>query len=338
VGTAVALPLVGVAFAVLAPRLLSRARWQDREPVVALWVWQCVVAAVLLCFALSLLVTAAALWSPLRVELFHTAPRGVQQAYGLASGGDWRGLLAAVLLTGAVHLLLHLFREAHLARISRRRRYREIRRAAPSLPRETEAWTAALLGRRAERLLVMESPRPQAWSLPLPSRPLQLVVSTGAMRRLSSEQLDAVLAIERAHARARHHLLVQSAGALATAFPAATLFTAYADNSARLVELAADDAAAQRHGHLATALALLDLNESRVGPARPVTPLGFTPGTPPPPPAEQITERVDRLLTGPGRLSPLQRLNITAAGLLIILVPVLVAMAPGLATLFHRLW
>lgn len=336
-GTAFALPLVGAAFAVLAPRMLSRARWQDREPVVALWMWQCVVVSVLLCFALSLLVTTAALCPPLRDELFGSAPHGVQQAYGLASGGDWRGVLAAVLLTGSVHLVLHLVREAHLARISRRRRYRAIREAAPDLPQE-EQWPTGLLGRRAERVLVMESPRPQAWSLPLPTRPLQLVVSTGAMHRLSSEQLDAVLAIERAHARARHHLLVQSAGALATAFPASALFTAYADSSARLVELAADDVAAQRHGHLATALALLDLNETRVGPSRSRTPLAWTPGTPPPPPAEQIAERVDRLLTGPPRLRPAQRLHLTAVGLLIILVPVLLVLAPGLYALLSDPW
>ena len=336
VGTAVALPLVGVVFAVLAPHLMARARWQDREPVVALWVWQCVVAAVLLCFALSLLVTGAALWTPLRDELFWSAPRGVQQAYGLTAGGRWRGVLAAVLLTAAVHLLLHLVREAHLARISRRRRFRELRRAAPALPAEHSPRPSGLLGRRAEQVLVMESPRPQAWSLPLPTRPLQLVVSTGAMRRLSSEQLDAVLSIERAHARARHHILVQSAGALATAFPGAALFTAYADHSARLVELAADDAAAHRHGNLATALALMDINEVRVRPGRGRAPLGWTPGTPPPPPAEQITERVDRLLTGPGRLPAAQRVHLVCAGVLIIMVPVLVALAPGIGALADR--
>ncbi|GAA1910082.1 M56 family metallopeptidase [Streptantibioticus ferralitis] len=333
-GTAFALPLVGVAFAMVAPRILARARWQDREPVVALWVWQCVVAAVLLCFGLSLLVTAAALWAPLRDRLFWIAPRGVQDSYDLTVGGAWRGVFAAVLVTAAIHLVLHLVREAHLARISRRRRYHELREAAPPLPYEQpHRWRI----RRDERLLVMESPRPQAWSLPLPRKPLQLVVSTGAMRRLSREQLDAVLAHERAHARARHHLLLQSAGALATAFPGATLFTAYADRSARLVELAADDAAAYRHGHLATALALLDLNETRLGTARPV-PAVWAPGTPPPPPVEQVAARVDRLLTGPPRLRPVQRLNLTAVGLMMIMVPVLVALAPGLDTLLTVGW
>ena len=42
-----ALLLLGAVTAVVAPRLLARADWPDREPVVALWVWQCVVAAVL---------------------------------------------------------------------------------------------------------------------------------------------------------------------------------------------------------------------------------------------------------------------------------------------------
>jgi Zn-dependent protease with chaperone function len=337
VETALALPVVGTLFAVLAPRLLRRARWQDREPVVALWVWQCVVAAVLLCFALSLLITCAAVLPPVRRWLFLGAPRGVQGAYGLATGGNWRGVFAALLLTGGVHLLLHLVREGHLSRISRRRRYEAIRQAAPLLPDETRE-RAALLGRRSEHLLVMENPRPQAWSLPLPARPLQLVVSTGAMRRLRPEQLDAVLAIERAHARARHHLLVQSAGALATAFPAVALFTAFAANCARLVELAADDTAAHRHGGAATALALLEVNAARLGAGRTrgAASLPWSPGTPPPPPAELVAARADRLLTGPGRLSPVRRLSLTAAGSLIALVPVALVLAPGLHALFGR--
>ena len=37
-----ALLLLGVLTAVAGPRLLARADWPDREPVVALWAWQCV--------------------------------------------------------------------------------------------------------------------------------------------------------------------------------------------------------------------------------------------------------------------------------------------------------
>ncbi|MYT22875.1 M56 family peptidase, partial [Streptomyces sp. SID7760] len=65
-----ALLLLGALTAMFAPRLLARAEWPEREPVVALWVWQCVVGAVLLCFALSMLLSAAAAWLAVRGRLF----------------------------------------------------------------------------------------------------------------------------------------------------------------------------------------------------------------------------------------------------------------------------
>ena len=43
------LSVVALTAAVPVPRALTRAEWPDREPVVALWVWQCLVATVLLC-------------------------------------------------------------------------------------------------------------------------------------------------------------------------------------------------------------------------------------------------------------------------------------------------
>ena len=49
-----ALMVLGVLAAATAPRLLARSEWPDREPVLALWVWQCVVAGVLLCCALAM--------------------------------------------------------------------------------------------------------------------------------------------------------------------------------------------------------------------------------------------------------------------------------------------
>ncbi|MDR3032463.1 MAG: M56 family peptidase, partial [Kitasatospora sp.] len=58
-----ALLLLGALTACLAPRLLARANWPDREPVVALWVWQCAVVAVLVCCALSMTLSAAAAWT-----------------------------------------------------------------------------------------------------------------------------------------------------------------------------------------------------------------------------------------------------------------------------------
>ena len=76
-------------------------------------------------------------------------------------------------------------------------------------------------------------------------------------------QLDAVLTHERGHARARHDWLLHLSTALATGFPRVPLFAHFCDQTHRLVELAADDTASRRCGHLTTALALIELNQHR---------------------------------------------------------------------------
>lgn len=83
------------------------------------------------------------------------------------------------------------------------------------------------------------------------------------MRRLKGRQLDAVLAHEQGHARARHDWLLHCSGALANGFPQVPVFAAFRDEMHRLVELAADDVASRRFGRLTIALALVELNEDR---------------------------------------------------------------------------
>ena len=52
--------LLGLLLATVAPGRLARARWPEREPVLALLAWQSLVVAVLLCCVLSLLLACAA--------------------------------------------------------------------------------------------------------------------------------------------------------------------------------------------------------------------------------------------------------------------------------------
>ncbi|NEC83175.1 M56 family peptidase, partial [Streptomyces sp. SID7958] len=92
-----ALLLLGVLTAVAGPRLLARADWTDREPVVALWVWQCVVAAVLVCCALSMTFSAAAAWQAVGGHVFATAPGAVVEAYALGTAGPTAAATAVVL-------------------------------------------------------------------------------------------------------------------------------------------------------------------------------------------------------------------------------------------------
>ncbi|GGV71840.1 membrane protein [Streptomyces massasporeus] len=305
-----ALLLLGAVTAVVAPRLLARADWPDREPVVALWVWQCVVAAVLVCCALSMTLSAAAAWHAVGGHLFATAPRAVVEAYALGTAGPWAATTAVALAGAGLWSAAMLVHEIGEARARRRRRRADLLVRAPLLPGEV-----AVSG----RLVVLESEQPDAWWQP--GTPPQLVVTTAALLRLKGRQLDAVLAHEQGHARARHDWLLNCSSALAGGFPQVPVFAAFRDEMHRLVELAADDTASRRFGRLTTALALVELNEHRgvFGPC--------------PTPQAHVPARVHRLLTPPDRLTAARRLRLTAAAALVPVVPVLVAFVPGLRAL-----
>ncbi|AZK92843.1 MULTISPECIES: M56 family metallopeptidase [Streptomyces] len=302
--------LLGALAAVLAPRLVARAHWSEREPIVALWVWQCVVAAVLLSFALSMTFSAAAAWQLVRGHVFAPAPQAVVEAYALGVGGPWAAGLAVLLACGGLWSAAMLTREIRTARAQRRRRRRDLLVRAPLMPGEET---------QGERLVVLEGERPDAWWLP-GSAP-QLVITTAALRRLKGRQLDAVLAHEQGHARARHDWLLHVSGALAAGFPQIPVFAAFRDEMHRLVELSADDMASKRFGRLTIALALVELNEERgvFGPC--------------PPHHDQLPQRVNRLLAAAPRLAPVHRLKLTAAAALVPVVPVLVAFVPALRAL-----
>lgn len=306
----VALLLLGALTAVVAPRLIARADWPEREPVVALWAWQCVVAGVLMCCALSMTLSASAAWQAVRGHVFAPAPHDVVDAYALGAGGSWAPATAVALALGGVWTAAMLTREIVRARTRRRKGRTELRLRAPLLPGEEPG---------ADRLVVLEGERPDAWWLP-GSAP-QLVITTAALRRLKGRQLDAVLAHEQGHAQARHDWLLHCSGALATGFPQVPVFAAFRDEMHRLVELAADDVASRRFGRLTIALALVELNEDRgvFGPC--------------PTPQAHVPQRVHRLLSARPRLTAGRRLRLTAAAGLVPVVPLLVTFVPGLRAL-----
>ncbi|WP_052867391.1 MULTISPECIES: M56 family metallopeptidase [Streptomyces] len=305
-----ALIVLGALAAAVAPRLMARASWPDREPVLALWVWQCVVAGVLLCCVLAMSLSAAAAWEAVRGNVFALAPHGVIEAYALGAYGSWAAPLAVLLACGGAWTAVVLTREVRAARARRKRRRADVALRSPLLPGEE---------RTGDPLVVLEGDRAEAWWLPGLSP--QLVVTTAALRRLKGQQLDAVIAHEKGHARARHHLLLHCAAALAVGFPQVPVFAAFQDQVHRLVELSADDIASRRFGRLTTALALVELNEDR--------------GVFGPHPAQcaQVPARVDRLLSPAPRLTPGRRLGMTAMAALVPVVPLLITFVPGLSAL-----
>ncbi|MEV5242467.1 M56 family metallopeptidase [Streptomyces cinnamoneus] len=306
-----ALLALAVLVAAMAPRMLTRADWPDREPVLALWVWQCVVGAVLLCCGLAMALSAAAAWEAVRGNVFAPAPHGVVEAYALTAYGAWAAPLAVTLAAGALWTAAMLTREIRDARARRRRRRADLLVRSPRLPGEE---------RGAERLVVLEGEQPDAWVLRGGGAP-RLVITTAALRRLKGFQLDAVLAHEQGHARARHDWLLHCSAALANGFPQVPVFAAFRDQVHHLVELAADDCASRRFGRLTTALALVELNEDRgvFGPC--------------PSPLSQVPDRVHRLLTPAPRLTAARRLRLTATAALVPFVPLLVTFVPGLRAL-----
>ncbi|GAA5092836.1 M56 family metallopeptidase [Nocardia iowensis] len=116
--------------------------------------------------------------------------------------------------------------------------------------RRTHAHATALrlVGRRVPGLgaLVLDSPQRQAYCVP--GRPDTIVVTSAALDALAPDQLAAVLAHERAHLSGRHAPLTAVLRAIATTLPGLRLATAGAAEITRLLEMCADDKAADKHG------------------------------------------------------------------------------------------
>ena len=305
------LSVVALMAAVPVPRALVRSAWPEREPVVALWAWQCLVATVLLCCLTALVLGAAAVFHTFRDHVFAPAPPAVTAAYDLTAAPVWSAALTLLLACGAAWTTAMLARELVEARRRRGQTRAHLRERAPELP-------AGLEEAARGPLLVLEDEYPDAWWMP--GHPPQLVVTTGALHRLTDHQLDAVLTHERDHARAHHDWLLHLSSALATGFPRIPLFAHFCEQTHRLVELAADDTASRRCGHLTTALALIELNQHRgvLSCASSHRLLG---------------ERVDRLLEPPPRLGRRHRALTTTVAALVPLLPLLIAFAPGLTAL-----
>ncbi|MEU7767512.1 M56 family metallopeptidase [Nocardia sp. NPDC049190] len=139
-----------------------------------------------------------------------------------------------------------------------------------SMGRRTRAHARAvrLVGRRVPGVgaVVLDSPERQAYCLP--GRPDIIVVTSAALAALTTEQLAAVLAHERAHLSGRHAPMTAALSAIATALPGLRLMTVGAAEITRLLEMCADDRAAEAHGSLPLLGGLLAI----VGIAEPAPP------------------------------------------------------------------
>lgn len=182
-----------------------------------------------------------------------------------------------------------------------------------------------LATRDAERgILVLDHNDPACYCLP--GRPGTVVVTTGALRVLTQKQLQAVLAHERAHLAGRHHLILAFALAVRRAVPRVRLLVYAEAETRRLIELTADDAAADHFGAATVASALAVIGAGHL----PGAALGIQGGDLPP-----AAARVTRLIGADRRLRGRARLVSLLAATAAVAVPVLLMVLSTMTVVRH---
>lgn len=176
-----------------------------------------------------------------------------------------------------------------------------------------------LVTQRRGRLAVLETEQPLAYCVPS-LRTSRVVVSQGALDRLAPDELDAVLAHERAHLRARHDLVLEAFSVLHRAFPRWVSSASALREVRMLVEVLADQTAARDAGASALGRALVGL----AGAPSPSAGLAVA-GT-----AGDLVDRID-LLGAPAR--PAQAVLVSLAAVAVVVLPTAFVVAPWLASL-----
>jgi Zn-dependent protease with chaperone function len=288
-------------------RMLRRPRWALRAPQLGIVVYLAAawsVVAALGLAGLTLGVHATALGAGLS-HLIGACVLRLRAAYATPGGATVAGL--GLTLAGAVMARTGLTAATHL---------RAVRRQAVR-----HAQTARLVGRPDPDLgaMLVDHPQPVAYCVAGPNP--TVILTTAALHALDSDQVDAVLAHERAHLASHHHRLLAIARIGRQVVPFLPLMRLADMQITRLVEMHADDAATADRGTgpLATALVVL---AAAAGP----TP-GLAAAT------TDAVQRIQRLLRPAEPLSRLRRQLLGAGAAVLALTPVLLALAPAIVVL-----
>lgn len=274
------LAALGVVLAGPVPAVLSRASWLRRTPLATMLLWQGVALAAVL----------SALGAGLSLATSH----GWSTPSVLALG------VTAVV---AVRLGLSGHRVGTSLRALRRHHREQL----------------DLVTEQRGRLAVLQTEQPLAYCVPS-LRTSRVVVSQGALDRLATDELDAVLAHERAHLRARHDLVLEAFSVLHRAFPRWVSSGSALREVRMLVEVLADRTAARDAGSAPLARALVGL----AGAPTPSSGLAAS-GS-----ASELVDRID-LLAAPAR--PVQAALVSAVAIGTIVLPTAFVVAPWLAEL-----
>ena len=290
----------------LGARMLGRARWPARAPLLAIITYLAAawsVVAALGLAGLTLAVHATALGSELS-QLIGACVLRLRDAYATPGGATAAGL--GLTLAGAVMARAVVTAVTHL---------RAVRQHAVR-----HAQTARLVGHPEPALgaVLVDHDQPVAYCIAGPHP--TVILTTAALQALDPDQLDAVLAHERAHLASHHHRLLATARIGRQILPFLPLMRDADTQITRLVEMHADDAAtADRDTRpLATALVVL----AAAGPAP-----GLAAA------ATDAVQRIQRLLRPAEPLSRIRRQLLHAGAAALALTPVLLALTPAIVAL-----
>ena len=234
--TTLLLGALGLTLSLVAPGLLTAARWPDRAPVAAVLLWQ----------AITLTGVLAAIGAVL------AGPEELTRAAGSAEPVVAAALVGALLVAAliVVRLLVSL---AGVSRRSRARRAKH-RLLVDLLDRAEQSRELGVANLR-----VLDGSPPMAYCIP--GRSSRVVLSGATLEVLDRAQVDAVLAHEQAHLRHRHDVVMESFTAFHRAVPAPLRSRTALQTVHRLLEMVADDAARRRCGAAPLRAALERLTE-----------------------------------------------------------------------------
>jgi Zn-dependent protease with chaperone function len=247
--SALAFTIVALVLSGPVPAVLARASWPMRAPRAAIVLWQSIaLAAVLSAFSAGIAIAS---------RLFVPGPDGRPTAT-VTSEIDALGwpLWGALVIVFALTLVIgaRLTYAVLQVAIATRRRRAHHRMMVDLLDTSHES-NPPQVCTKASGLRILDVKQPLAYCLPgVRSR---VVVSEGTLNSLSDSEIDAILAHERAHLRARHDLVLEMFTAVHAAFPRFVRSGSALDAVRLLIEMLADDAAVRAAGPTPLARALV---------------------------------------------------------------------------------
>lgn len=300
--TTLALVTFACLLGMLGPRWLTRAAWPARSPALGMVAWQTLTCSVFFSLFLAGITLAV-----------HEVPEGPWLV-------SWLHMCSALVVDHSVHsgsvlptlgLALTLFLVGSLGYAAIRIRRSRRRDTA----RQLELLDLVCTPHSEPDVVVLHHSTPTVYCLPGPRQ--RVVVTDGALAALTDAQLSQVLAHERAHLKARHHLVLGWAEAFARVLRGRLGSGVAKVRIAELAEMHADDAADRKQRmDLATAVLVL------AGGSKPVGALGA---------GCSAATRVKRLISPALPVEPRTRTAVVGLICFSALFPAVIAMAPGMA-------